>query len=416
MYSLARGLYYPTREDRGKTFLCTTWPDVEKYIVEPRAMICHDTNLGGDVEPCLTTLKYMFNHMRCGIYVLILEGKLAMLAPFANASYENNFDMHMATSVEKYSQTKAAALKKPLEVLLPLKKWWTNAGGIMCNVMPVDVWGDYMLAEHRQFLLSICGKVQDCEFILNKRDHPQLRKDLTEAYAHCFHGKQQPLPEEYRTDMLPIVSGYTGPLFLDVAWPLPCDMVITTKPFLKPWHLRSNAAVFRGSSTGAIPNNVRIDLCLLSTLHPHILDAKLTAWNSRDRLVLGQVTALCPDERLQLAPKMSMDQQQAFKYVVYVEGHSAASRYLQLMLQGFVIIKVDTRHTTADQLWYFDQLVDGVDHVRVSSDLSNLVPCIHWLIANDERAKAMSNRAQELGARIAASQTEYAVKTLNAFK
>ena len=110
------------------------------------------------------------------------------------------------------------------------------------------------------------------------------------------------------------------------------------------------------------------------------------------------------------------DQQQAFKYVVYVEGHSAASRYLQLMLQGFVIIKVDTRHTTADQLWYFDQLVDGVDHVRVSSDLSNLVPCIHWLIANDERAKAMSNRAQELGARIAASQTEYAVKTLNAFK
>jgi hypothetical protein len=130
---------------------------------------------------------------------------------------------------------------------------------------------------------------------------------------------------------------------------------------------------------------------------------------------MGQVTALCPDSRLQLAPKMSMDQQQAFKYAVYVEGHSAASRYLQLMLNGFVIIKVDTRHTTADQLWYFDQLVDGVDHVRVSSDLSNLVPCIHWLKAHDELALAMSLKAQALGARIVASQTQYAIKTLNAF-
>ena len=414
MYAHVQGVYYP-EEGGGKTFLCTTWADVEKYMLEPRAMICHGTNLDGGVEPCLTTLKYLFNHMRCGIYVLILEGKLAMFAPFANASYENNFDMHMSTSLEKYSQTKAAAFKKPVEALLPLKKWWTNAGGIMCNVMPSDVWGDYMLAEHKRFLLNICGQVQDCEFILNKRDHPQLRKDLTEAYAHCFYGKQQPLPEEYRTEMLPILSGYTGPLFSDVAWPLPCDMT-ETKPVTRPWHLRSSSAIFRGSSTGAIPNNARMDLCLMSTLHPHILDAKLTAWNSRDRLVMGQVTALCPDVRLQLAPKMSMDQQQAFKYVVYVEGHSAASRYLQLMLHGFVIIKVDTRHTSADQLWYFDQLVDGVDHVRVAADLSNLVPCIHWLREHDNLALAMSLKAQALGTRILASQHEYAIKTLNAFK
>jgi hypothetical protein len=414
MYAHVQGVYYP-EEESGKTFLCKTWVDVEKYVLEPRAMICHGTNLGGDVEPCFTTLKYMFNHMRCGIYVLILEGKLAMFAPFANASYENNFDMHMTTSVDKYSQTKAAAFKKPVEVLLPMKKWWTNAGGIMCNVMPPDVWGDYMLAEHKQFLLHICGQVQDCEFILNKRDHPQLRKDLTEAYAHCFYGKQQPLPEEYRTEMLPIVSGYTGPLFSDVAWPLPCDMA-ELRPVTRPWHLRSSSAIFRGSSTGSIPHNARMDLCLLSTLHPHILDAKLTAWNTRDRLVMGQVTALCPDVRLQLAPKMSMDQQQSFKYVVYIEGHSAASRYLQLMLHGFVIIKVDTRHTTADQLWYFDQLVDGVDHVRVSADLSNLIPCIHWLKAHDELALAIASRAQALGTRILASQQEYAIKTLNAFK
>lgn len=414
MYAHVQGVYYPEGEG-GKTFLCKTWADVEKYILEPRAMICHGTNLGGDGEPCLTTLKYMFNHMRCGIYVVILEGKLAMFAPFANASYENNFDMHMTTSVDKYSQTKAAAFKKPVEVLLPMKKWWTNAGGVMCNVMPPDVWGDYMLAEHKQFLLHICSQVQDCEFILNKRDHPQLRKDLTEAYAHCFYGKQQPLPEEYRTEMLPIVSGYTGPLFSDVAWPVPCDMN-AIEPIVRPWHLRSSSAIFRGSSTGSIPHNARMDLCLLSTLHPHILDAKLTAWNTRDRLVMGQVTALCPDVRLQLAPKMSMDQQQAFKYVVYIEGHSAASRYLQLMLHGFVIIKVDTRHTTADRLWYFDQLVDGVDHVRVSSDLSNLIPCIHWLKAHDELALAMSKQAQALGKRILASQQEYAIKTLNAFK
>lgn len=37
------------------------------------------------------TLKYLFFHMRCGIFVMIRRRRVVLFVPFANKDYENNW-------------------------------------------------------------------------------------------------------------------------------------------------------------------------------------------------------------------------------------------------------------------------------------------------------------------------------------
>lgn len=37
------------------------------------------------------TLQYLFNHLRCGIYVMLRQNRVAMFVPFVNEAYRNNW-------------------------------------------------------------------------------------------------------------------------------------------------------------------------------------------------------------------------------------------------------------------------------------------------------------------------------------
>ncbi len=39
----------------------------------------------------MNTLRYLFEHMRCGIFVKIRAGQLVMFVPFANDAYTNTW-------------------------------------------------------------------------------------------------------------------------------------------------------------------------------------------------------------------------------------------------------------------------------------------------------------------------------------
>jgi hypothetical protein len=138
----------------------------------------------------------------------------------------------------------------------------------------------------------------------------------------------------------------------------------------------------------------------------------LTAWNTRDRLDEdGNVVKMKNDPLVPCSPAffLRMEQQMVFKYAVYVQGHCAASRYLSLMLHGFVILKVDTRgEDVADKTWYFKDLVPMKDHVPVKSDLSDLFEKIEWLKANDAAAERIAKAAVELGTSFNISHHAYA--------
>jgi hypothetical protein len=84
---------------------------------------------------------------------------LRIFAPFANRDYQNDWPgvaTECATLQEFLKRVKRLTGET---ITLPLGRWWRN-GGLMCNVVPEDVWGESMLPEMR-LLLEAVSKVRE---------------------------------------------------------------------------------------------------------------------------------------------------------------------------------------------------------------------------------------------------------------
>jgi hypothetical protein len=154
----------------------------------------------------MNTLKYLFYHMRCGIYVMIRNNQVCIFAPFVNKDYSNNWadvdtvygqglKLESADgSISSYYAEKEQHYRKE-NVLKDKSQWWAN-GNIICNEheKPEDssaasvgnkgknestsqYWGDQFLLQLKDMLCETCNarEVPDCAFFINKRDYPQLK-------------------------------------------------------------------------------------------------------------------------------------------------------------------------------------------------------------------------------------------------
>lgn len=382
-------------------------------------------------DAVLNTLRYMFFHTRCGICVSVRKGKVAAFVPFVNEEYTNQWsdkivfgDEH-GTSVQEYVARKAACTRKCPEAVLPMSRWWMN-GGIVCNVMPREVWGDAYLAALRNMLDTTCDRwaVPDVDFFINKRDYPVLKQDGSEPYAR-FTGDATLRREAYST-YAPIFSFYTGTDTADLPMPTTEDWCAATAQSFPggpcsaaacadvPFASKKPMAVFRGSATGE-SGETNARLRLLAAADPTLVDAGITAFNaSRDKVVSVAPDKIVVDFRAPgdsdiRAPFMSLaDQFATYRYVIYVDGHAAASRYGTLMHSGCVILKTDSLQTRdAGWLWMFAGLQGGVvgkggavdipdaaSYMVIYSDYSNLSDTIQYLNTNEEQASRIAGNAK----------------------
>lgn len=215
--------------------------------------VTHDINyrLNLPIHRCTTptstsnTLKYLFYHMKCGIFVMIRDGKLRIFAPFVNSDYRNTWGDKLAIegdgSLDTYYSLKSG-LYRDEEIEKDKTKWWAN-GNIICNELSrpeerdtMQYWGDQFLAALRDMLGEACRErnIPDCEFFLNKRDYPQLKVNIprggvpVEPYGFIFDKDDRDpdqdvdLIEEHKFETLaPIVSFYAASpkRFTDIPWP-----------------------------------------------------------------------------------------------------------------------------------------------------------------------------------------------------
>jgi len=191
----------------------------------------------------MNTLKYLFFHMKCGIFVMIRNGQLRIFAPFVNSNYRNTWGDSLTLegdgTLESYYAAKAGLYRRE-DIEKDKSMWWAN-GNIICNELckPEDkgqmqYWGDHFLSPLRDMLGEACREreLPDCEFFINKRDYPQLKVNVpkgvpVEPYGFIFN-KDDRNPEEdvdlvrhkYNT-YAPIVSFYAAKpdRFADVPWP-----------------------------------------------------------------------------------------------------------------------------------------------------------------------------------------------------
>jgi len=252
------------------------------------------------------TLRYLFFHMKCGIYVMIRENSLKIFAPFVNKDYENTWSdsLHLDcqdNTVESYIDEKARNLHHKKEILLPKNKWWAN-GNIICNSntsstgeVSTQIWGDHFLFQLKDMFSELCltRTIPDCEFFINKRDYPQLKIDgkgeePVEPYGFIFDRDDRdpsediPLARHHYQSYAPILSFYLSKRFADIPIPPTEDWETATgkiypasfkysigennsievdkprdffspanmKAFDKDWSEKVPTAFFRGTATG----------------------------------------------------------------------------------------------------------------------------------------------------------------------
>ena len=81
------------------------------------------------VNSTLNTFKYLYYHMKFGIFVKIQNSELRIFAPFVNIDYENTWSQHLTIAgdgtIDTY-YTQKAGLYREEQIEYDKRKWWAN--------------------------------------------------------------------------------------------------------------------------------------------------------------------------------------------------------------------------------------------------------------------------------------------------
>ena len=384
-----------------------TWDQVLEYIVEPHALLpaprrpppmrrsklfhrdflrdLRDKTRRFGGTDVVYTMQCMWTYCRSGVFVSVRNGRMELFVPFCNAQYRNFWPPEAR-----------AKFLSPSATGLPFENWWMN-GWMICDQVPSGVCGDHWLTTLRHMVRTCC--TNDGDFILNKRDCPLIRRDLGDP-MNPF-GEAQPLIDPRR--MLRVFSFYGGPLHLDVPCPIAADWQRLQRTSFSQAHPRpveppfvdmyfeskESKAVFRGSLTGT---GQRAAWCRRRYKHA---DVACTSMNvDRRRIDPCTLTEVPVDVRgVRRAPRMCMnEQQQSYKYAIYLNGHSGPDRAARLFNGSQVVLKPEScAHDLGQDLWFTGLLHPMQHYVKVAMDGSDVDEVIEKLEASSDVAEAITS-------------------------
>lgn len=406
----------------------------------------------------MNTLKYLFYVMRTGIFVSIRNNALEHFIPFVNSNYHNDWSHLMSTFLSDYNgnlgesgkidndsyygnkshfiQQKVQGFRKE-NIMTDPRRWFIN-GCLIGNEMPRNFWGDGMIPELIHMFKTLCleRNIPDVDFFINKKDFPQLKKNLTHPSHHVYDDYNKELKEHKYSSYAPILGFNTTNDHLDIPIPNMDDWRRITHSYYSyqcaghtnietnvDWSEKKPTAFFRGGATGCgtdIQSNQRLKLAYISDAWKEqegkqdLLDAGISKWAIRDKKKMGVpmrfVQPLLNRDfdkpwsvPLKLADYVPMDKQLEYKYVIYVDGNAAAYRYQTLMTTGSTILKVSS--VEGFKMWFYDELkgldvisnpdatIDGHDHIIIDSNLENLENVLRWCRQNDDKCRQIAQNS-----------------------
>ena len=352
------------------------------------------------------------------VYFLQLQNySIKVFLPFSKHKFRNNFAHKIKVNPRlylnindfiQYTQELEGRTFKKRFMNQNIEEWW--AGGDIFRYDRNE--GESGVAMMRDMFKEVCKsrKVPDfVECFINRRDHPLLRKDGTEAY-HQIHGNQL-LPTKYmHNSYSPILSMVTHPEYADIPIPtwydwdranpncyFPRNGEDFNYDFSLDFNSRKSIAIFRGASTGHAHNNIRIKAAQMK--HQH-LDAGITNWKCRPRLNIAQSPYLQTIDKsdVELVSYMSPEEQCKYKYILNIPGHVCAFRLSLELSMGSVVLLVDSDY----KLWFHQYLI-ATDiynnilghYIPIKNDLSNLIEVIEWCVNHDEECKIIVDKAKQ---------------------
>ena len=417
--------------------------DLERNIFNDIDIPIWEKNQNISSESTLDTFRYIFNKIKKGIFVKIVNNKLKVFLPFSKANFINEWS-HNIKADPKYRQYCPPKISNfnipeeqknlygflnyistlenrpffPNRINSNTEEWFGN-NCILRFEQPLSE-GEHNVSNVKNMLEELCEtrEVPDIELFINRRDFPIMTKDGTEPYNHLWNSLNQPLVSHNYEKYVPILSYSTTERYADYKYPTWDDWGrIKNKEgiwfdsscnsydhdFTTPWEEKIPTAIFRGATTGCgttIETNPRLKVSYISVQTPPdengipYLDAGITKWNIRTRKIQDEeyLQTINKNELpFNLVSFKSPSEQSKYKYIIHIQGHVSAFRLSLELSMGSVILLVDSPW----KMWFSDMLQPYVHYVPVNSDMSNLVEQIIWCRNNDDKCIEIVNNALE---------------------
>jgi hypothetical protein len=325
----------------------------------------------------------------------------------------------------EYALAKSKIIKKKLVLIDDKKKKWIANNCLIRNEKQYgEINKDYYVGLYNM-LYTLCEKkkIGDCIFFLNKKDFAVLKKNYTNPNNQIYDSNDSPLDAKFKDrSFIPILSQSTLDDFADIPIPTTDDWMHITNleennPYAEKkinikWEDKIPTAFFRGKGTGCgitLKTNPRLKITKLSEEWEKddnynknnkidgvlYLDAGIISYVFRDKKLINNpyLTYVNPNKlNLKLKERVPITQQNKYKYLINIEGNSAAYRLGYMLGLESVILHVETKF----KLWFEDLLIPYVNFIPIKNDLSDLAEIIKWCKSNDDKCKEISQNAKKL--------------------
>ena len=304
------------------------------------------------------SLCYQLLYMGRGVLVVVRGGRVALFACLHNTAYQAPWAaLRGPAGADPVAYCQGAQRRVPPHrrvEIRPDPRSWSLNGPLLDNWVPPKAWGvDDGRVRGMHAVVTAAARhlapQRTVEFMLNPRDHPQLRCNLHSPHACGDDPGRTPAWREAAVpsvdglvELLPVLSQYTSDDFLDIPVPPVRAWQEAAAPLARLAAPRLPRAVFRGSATGGVDNQ-RIALARALRRCP-LADVKITGQSTRFRVDSTRVIHAPPalEPCIRGAP-LTMDEQCEFAWAFYVEGNAGADRLPALLARRFVVIVLASR-------------------------------------------------------------------------
>jgi hypothetical protein len=218
---------------------------------------------------------------------------------------------------------------------------------------------------------------------------------------------------EHHQPQIPVLSLDTSPEHWDIAWPTPFHRlaIADRRRFgaaaAHPWAARRGVAYWRGALDGpwhappwSWPALWRHRLVRIASKHPELFDVGYTDVDEYMYPGTGfdgeeqrsKLDALEAFARPFTREHQSEDDAAGYKYVISVDGVSAAWRVTGLLASGALLIKQESPYFEH----YYPLMKPWVHYVPVRFDLQDLVQKVQWAMAHDAEVQVIIANALRL--------------------
>lgn len=412
--------------DMTNSAVCRKYVSLENNIFSDYPFREWDKYTDLQANAVIDTFRYMFNKLKKGIFIKIVDNKLRVFLPFSKANFTNEWSEHIKVNKSKHGNMnnffrKVSEMQgyrfNPRKINNNIDEWYGN-NCLVRYERPIAE-GDSNVGTVKNMLEELCAhrKIPDIELFMNRRDFPVLTRDGTEPYNNIWGSSNQPLVSHEYEKYAPILSMATSDRYADLAIPtwedwtrvqnnegkwFPKSCKVYPEAFDTKWDDKKPTAVFRGGTTGCgvtIDTNQRLKAAYISSVTAPdedgvaYLDAGISNWNVRPRKLEDSKYLQTIDVKSMpfgLASRLSPSEQSEYKYIINIDGHVKAFRLSLELSMGSVILLVKSDW----KIWYSSLLVPYEHYVPVSADLSDLVDMVKWCRNNDDKCRQIAKNAK----------------------